>query len=296
MVLDPVRSLKKLESVFKYPSLTSNGVDKCGTIEDIEDKHMQELSTLTYILLATFIGSIGALIGGLILLAREKFAVRLSHFLASFAAGILLGAAFFDLLPEAVHEGEELGIDVFFWTLVGIVVFFLIERTIHWFHHHESIHEHNKESKSTLPLIIISDTLHNFIDGIVIAATFMTSPALGVATTIAVFAHEVPQEIGDFGLMLHKGLSRGKVILVNITSAALAILGAVATYLLGNVLGGYIPALLALTAGFFIYIALSDLMPEIHYEKKRKFAAIKGSLLILGIIVMWVSSSLLGHD
>lgn len=253
------------------------------------------MSTLTYILLATFIGSIGALIGGLILLAREKFAVKISHFLASFAAGILLGAAFFDLLPEAVHEGEEMGIDIFPWTLAGIVVFFLIERIIHWFHHHENIHEHNKESKSTLPLIIISDTLHNFIDGIVIAATFMTNPALGVATTIAVFAHEIPQEIGDFGLMLHKGLARRKIILVNILSAALAIAGAVITYLLGNVLEGQIPALLALTAGFFIYIALSDLMPEIHYEKKRRAAAIKGILLLLGIIVIWVSSSLLGH-
>ncbi len=256
---------------------------------------MQELSTLSYILLATFIGSIGGLVGGLILLAREKFAVRISHFLASFAAGILLGAAFFDLLPEAVHEGGKLGIDVFSWTLAGIVIFFLIERTIHWFHHHENIHEHNKESKSTLPLIIISDTLHNFIDGVIIAATFMISPALGIATTIAVFAHEIPQEIGDFGLMLHKGLSRGKIILVNIISAAVAILGAVITYMLGNVLEGYIPALLALTAGFFIYIALSDLMPEIQYEKKRRFAAIKGSLLILGIIVMWISTSLIEH-
>jgi len=253
------------------------------------------MSTLTYILLATFIGSIGALIGGLILLAREKFAVRISSFLASFAAGILLGAAFFDLLPEAVHEGEELGIDIFSWTLAGILIFFLIERTIHWFHHHENIHEHNKESKSTLPLIIISDTAHNFIDGIVIAATFMTNPALGVATTIAVFAHEIPQEIGDFGLMLHKGLTRGKIILVNIASAALAIFGALLTYMLGNFLEGYIPALLALTAGFFIYIALSDLMPEIHYEKKRRFAAIKGTLLLLGIIVMWIVSSALGH-
>lgn len=253
------------------------------------------MSTLTYILLATFIGSIGALIGGLILLAREKFAQRISHFLASFAAGILLGTAFFDLLPEAVHEGQKRGIDVFSFALAGIVAFFLIERIIHWFHHHENVHEHDKESKSILPLIIVSDTAHNFLDGIVIAATFMTNPALGFTTTLAVFAHEVPQEIGDFGLMLHKGLKRAKVILVNVTSAAFAISGAVITYMLGNILEGYIPALLALTAGFFIYIALSDLMPEIHYEKKRRLAALKGLLLILGIIVMWIVTSLLGH-
>lgn len=256
---------------------------------------MQELSTLTYILFATFIGSVGALIGGLILLAREKFAVGISHFLASFAAGILLGAAFFELLPEAVHEGEEVGIDIFPWALAGIVIFFLIERTIHWFHHHENIHEHDRESKSTLPLIIISDTMHNFIDGVVIAATFMASPSLGIATTLAVFAHEVPQEIGDFGLMLHKGLARKKIIIVNIISAAVSVIGALGTYMLGNILEGFLPALLALTAGFFIYISLSDLMPEIHHEKKRKFAAIKGSLLLLGIIFMWVANSLIGH-
>src|SRR3990167_898104 len=99
------------------------------------------MSTLGYILLFTFIGSIGALIGGFILLSREKFAIKISHLLASFAAGVLLGTAFFDLLPEAFHEGRRQGVDVFFWTLVGIVIFFLVERFIHWFHHHEGYHD-----------------------------------------------------------------------------------------------------------------------------------------------------------
>src|SRR3990167_7543162 len=150
-----------------------------------------------------------------------------------------------------MHEGEGTGVDVFFYTLVGIVIFFLIERFIHWFHHHEEFHEHQKESKTTLPLIIIGDTMHNFIDGVVIAATFMANPSLGIITSLAVFAHELPQEIGDFGLMLHKGMKRKKIIWVNILSAAFAFLGAIMTYLLGNVLEGYIPILLSLTAGFF---------------------------------------------
>lgn len=253
------------------------------------------MSTLANILLYTFIGSLAALIGGLIILSKEKLAVKISHFLSSFAAGILLGTAFFDLLPEAIHEGEELGIDALFWALIGIIVFFLIERSIHWFHHHEDYHEHLRESKTTIPLIIIGDTMHNFIDGIIIAATFMTNPQLGIVTTLAVFAHELPQEVGDFGLLLHKGLKRKNIIIVNILSAAVAFIGAIATYLLGSMIEGYVPILLAITAGFFIYIATSDLIPEIHHENRKGFAVTESILLIMGIAVMWFVATLLGH-
>ncbi|MBI2049434.1 ZIP family metal transporter [Candidatus Roizmanbacteria bacterium] len=253
------------------------------------------MSTLSYILLFTFLGSVGALIGGFILLSREKFALKISHFLASFAAGVLLGAAFFDLLPEAVHEGEQSGVNVFLWTLFGILVFFLMERFIHWFHHHEEFHEHEKESKSTLPLIIIGDTVHNFIDGIVIAATFMINIQLGIITALAVFAHEVPQEIGDFGLMLHKGLGRKKILFFNLISAMAAFVGAILTYLLGDIVEGFLPAFLAITAGFFIYIASSDLIPEIHHERRRGFAIIESLLLLLGVFIMWLSVTLIEH-
>lgn len=253
------------------------------------------MSTLAYILIATFLGSIGALIGGVILLSNEKFILKVSHFLASFAAGVLLGAAFFDLLPEAMHEGEKSQIDIFFWALLGIVLFFLLERFIHWFHHHEQYHEHEKESKATVPLIIFSDTAHNFLDGVIIAATFLINIPLGIVTTIAVAAHEIPQEIGDFGLLLHKGLSRRKVILVNVLSAAASLIGAVITYISGNILANYLPIFLAITAGFFIYIATSDLIPEIHYEKRKGFALVESFLLIFGIIVIFVSTSLIDH-
>lgn len=257
------------------------------------------MSTLAYILLFTFIGSIGALIGGLVLLTHVKFALKISHFLSSFAAGILLGTAFFDLLPEALNAGEKTGIDVLFWTLFGIILFFLIERFIHWFHHHEDFpdykHEHKKESKSTIPLIVIGDTVHNFIDGVVLAATFMVDIRLGILTSLAVFAHEVPQEIGDFGLLLHKGLSRKKIIWINVASAAVSLAGALLTYSLGNTLVEFIPILLAITAGFFIYIASSDLIPEIHYENRKGFAVIESILLILGAGVIWTAVMLLEH-
>lgn len=251
------------------------------------------MSTLTYILVFTFIGSIGALIGGFILLSYEKFALKTSHFLASFAAGVLLGSAFLDLLPEAIHDAEGKGINVFFWALFGIILFFLIERSIHWFHHHEEYHKDPKESKSTVPLIIISDTVHNFIDGVVIAATFLISIPLGIVTAFAVAAHEVPQEIGDFGLLLHKGLSKKKIIILNIVSAAVSFIGALLTYALGNALENYMPVFLALTAGFFIYIATSDLIPEIHYEKRRGFAFIESLLLVFGIAMIFITVSLL---
>lgn len=253
------------------------------------------MSTLAYILVFTGIGSLGALIGGFILISKEKFALKASHVLSSFAAGILLGSAFFDLMPEALHEGEELGINIFFWTLFGIILFFLIERTIHWFHHHEEHHEHERESKSTVPLIIIGDSMHNLIDGVVIAATFMTDIRVGIVTTLAIFAHELPQEIGDFALLLHKGMKRNKVILVNILSAAIAFTGAILTYLIGDVLEKYIPIFLSLTAGFFIYIATSDLIPEIHYEKRRRYIIVESLLLLFGLAVVWTAVSFLNH-
>lgn len=253
------------------------------------------MSLLAYILIFTLIGSIGALIGGFILLSRQSFALKISHFLASFAAGVLLGTAFLDLLPEALHDAQAADVNIFFWALFGIIVFFLIERAIHWFHHHQEYHQDAKESKSTVPLIIISDTVHNFIDGIVIAATFMISIPLGIVTAFAVTAHEIPQEIGDFGLLLHKGLRRKKIILLNIASAAVSLVGALLTYSLGNILEPYIPIFLAITAGFFIYIATSDLIPEIHYERRKGFALIESVLLIVGILVIYTSVSLLEH-
>ena len=205
-----------------------------------------------------------------------------------------MGTAFFDLLPEAMHEGESRGVDVFFYTLLGIVLFFLIERFVHWFHHHEEPHEHEKETKSTIPLIIIGDTMHNFIDGIIIAATFLVSIPLGIITSVAVAAHEIPQEIGDFGLLLHKGLRRKKILMLNVLSASVAFLGAILTYVLGSdIVEKYIPIFLALTAGFFIYIASSDLIPEIHYEKRRGYALIETLLLIFGIVFVWISVNLL---
>lgn len=258
-----------------------------------------DMNVLEYIVGFTLLGSIGALIGGLLLLSQENLAKKISHFLASFAAGTLLGAAFFDLLPEAVHEAEGSGINIFTWTLIGLILFFIIERFIHWFHHHDEHHHENetghvhKEEKATIPLVVIGDTFHNLLDGIVIAATFMTSIELGIVTTLAVIAHEIPQEMGDFGILLHKGMSRFKILLVNVLSATVSIAAAVATYYIGNLTEGLIPVFLAVTAGFFIYVAVSDLIPEIHYEKRKGVAQIETLLLLLGVVVIYLSVTFL---
>lgn len=258
---------------------------------------METLSPLAAILIFTSVASIGGLTGGLLLLARQALAVKISHFLTAFAAGVLLATAFFDLLPEALRQSEETGLNIFAWTLAGLLIFFIAEEVIHFFHHHsETAHEHDKQTRAIIPLLVAGDTIHNFVDGVVIATTFMADLRLGVITALAVAAHELPQEIGDFALMLHKGLSRLKVALINVVSAGAAFAGAIGAYLLGGGLEGYVPVSLALTAGFFIYIATSDLIPEIHYERRRPAALAKSGLLLLGVLVLYLTLSYIGHE
>ena len=247
---------------------------------------------LIYILFFTLIGSVFSLIGGIVLLFKEKLALRISHLLFSFAAGTLLGTAFFDLLPEAASNASK-NINIFLWVLIGFLFFFLIERFIHWFHHH---HEHSSEEgqiKPTVALITSGDSIHNFIDGIAIAASFLVNIPLGIITALAVAAHEIPQEIGDFSILLHKGVDRKKVLLLNLLSSLAAIVGAVLTFFMADFVTGLLPGFLSVTAGFFIYIAASDLIPEIHHENRKGFAVIETALLFLGVIVIWVFVSLL---
>lgn len=238
------------------------------------------MDTLFYIILFTFLGSVVSLIGGVLLLLKEKLAKRVSHYLASFAAGTLLAAAFFDLLPESLKAAGEM--DIFLWALVGILTFFLIERFIH--HHHDT----PKESTKIVPLIMVGDSIHNFIDGAAIAATFMISIPLGIITTLAVAAHEIPQEIADFGLMIHQGVKRSRVLWINFISACAAFLGAILTYILGDTINNILPIMLSLTAGFFIYIALSDLVPEIHGEDRKNVALVETMLLLCGVLVIYL--------
>jgi len=241
---------------------------------------------LLTILFFTFLGSVISLAGGVILLFKRELTLKISHLLISFAAGTLLGTAFFDLLPEALEISESSS--VFFWTLMGLLAFFVFERFIHWFHYHgeEEGTEHGKVEPA-IPLIIFGDTVHNFIDGVVIAATFLVSFPVGVITTLAVGAHEIPQEIGDFAILLNKGLSRKRVLITNFLSALSSLAGACLMFFFGSKIENILPIALSITAGFFIYISSSDLIPEIHHEKRKGFAFYEVTLLLIGVTVVW---------
>lgn len=230
-------------------------------------------------------GGFISLIGGILLLQNKKSADILAIYATPFAAGVLLAAAFTDLLPEALHESEAK--PILMTTLGGILFFFLLEKFLRFFHHH---HEHGAKEKTSSSLIIIGDTLHNALDGVAIGAAFLISPSAGIVATIAVAAHEIPQEIGDFGLLLRNGMSKRNVLIVNIISAFATTLTAVLTFSLGTSDSGIIPYLLAITAGFFIYIATSDIIPEIHEKLPNNQRDFRPYLLLIGVAFVLIVS------
>ncbi len=249
-----------------------------------------------YVLFFSLVGGVFSLVGGVLLLSRKKTAMALARYATPFAAGALLAAAFFDLLPESLHalNADE----ALQWTLGGIILFFLLEHFLHWFHHH---HEHGVE-KTPAPLIVVGDSIHNLLDGVAIGAAFLISVPTGIVAAIAVAAHEIPQEIGDFGLLLKFGYGRKKVLIINAVTALMSTVGALLTFWFGSQATLPVGVLLALTAGMFIYIASSDLIPLIHTESRRKIGHLAVILLILGVGVVGVTTKLahsyidVGHD
>lgn len=242
------------------------------------------------VILFSLIGGVISLVGGFALLSNKAKAKQIAEYATPFAAGALLSAALLDLLSEANHKGS---IDTaLFYALVGITGFFLLERFLHWFHHH---HDHtDKSTDPTVSLIVIGDTLHNFIDGIAIAAGFLVGFPSGVVVTFAVAMHEIPQEIGDFGLLMSKGLARRKIILVNIMSALATTIAAIVFYSLGGVIDFPFDAILGLVSGFFLYIALSDIIPSIHKKSENSsFVSSQTALLLAGILVVGIATNFL---
>jgi zinc and cadmium transporter len=237
----------------------------------------------------SLLGSLFSLIGGLLLLQRKKTAQKLAAYATPFAAGALLAAVFLDLLPEGIEQSTVE--KVLISCLIGLLIFFFLERFLRWFHHHH-VHEDSKDS-SPASLIIIGDTLHNLLDGVVIASAFLINIETGIITSFAVAAHEIPQEIGDFGLLLAKGLSRKKVLLVNILSAFATVLAALVTFAIGSVDKLPIGVLIGLSAGFLLYIACSDIIPTVHKKTKPgKILDLHPFLLLLGVLVVGICISL----
>lgn len=216
---------------------------------------------LIYILAATIISSLVSLCGAFLLARKNKWSQPFALHLTALSSGVLLTTSLLHLAPEALHElGNTNG--VFYGMFAGIIAFFLLERLVLWYHHHHQSHG----PKPSAWLISVGDSVHNFIDGVAIASTFMFDPTLGLITTIAIGAHEIPQEIADFSIMVNAGVSKKKALLFNMYSAMASVAGALLTYFLHDYLVGYLPLLVAFSAGMFLYIALSDLIPELHHH------------------------------
>ncbi len=240
---------------------------------------------LIYIFGSVFIVSLMSLIGVLTIGLNKEFLSKIVLYLVSFSAGSLFGGAFLHLLPEAAEE-FGFGTEISLYLLSGIVVFFVIEKTIHW-HHCHGFPAGKCELQSFGYMNLIGDAVHNFIDGMIIAGSFIASTTLGIATTLAVIFHEIPQEIGDFGVLIHSGFSRKKALAMNFLSALTAMLGAAVVVLLASLTENLLIFLLPFAAGNFIYIAGSDLIPELHkeYELKKSLGLLIS--FIIGIALMF---------
>ena len=242
-------------------------------------------------LTVVFIISLLGMTGGVLLIYREKWAKLISKYLITFAIGSLFGVAFLDLLPEAV--GQITVENALIYSLVGILVFYLLEKTLLWYHHHSIEHvwhgKHPAEEKAHPVgyLITFGDALHNFIDGLVIAAGFLIDIRLGITTSLAVLFHELPQEIGEFAILLHAKFSRAKIILYSLAAQMTAVIGVLIGFFYLPLFENLGAVMLAIAAGGFIYIASTDLLPETHREKNLGKSLIQVGLLILGVLVIW---------
>ena len=240
---------------------------------------------------STFLVSLLSFSGVLLLAMRAKQLKKVIFILVSFAVGALFGNTFFMLIPESFHQiGDSQTIGILI--ISGLIVMFVLEKFIHWHHNHNVSDE---EVKAPLGYIsLITDSLHNFTDGVLIAAAWMASPEVGIATTLAVVVHEIPQEISDFGVLLHAGFSKRKALFLNFIAACSAILGGVLTLTLGNVSEKMLTYILPFAAGGFIYLAGSDLIPELNRERSVKKSMIQFAAIIAGLALMFYIS--LNHE
>jgi len=223
-----------------------------------------------------------AIIGIVTLSIKADKLKRVLIYMVSFSAGALLGDAFIHLLPELAEEGLTLNYSL--TIIFGVLLFFSLEKIVHWRHCHMPITKTHIHSFAYMNLL--GDSLHNFIDGLIIAGSYLISIPAGIATTIAVTFHEIPQEMGDFGVLVHGGFTKGRAILLNFITALTAVLGVIFALVLNNFIGDIEGYLIALAIGGFLYISGSDLIPELHKETKISISLIQILTFILGVLVM----------
>jgi len=261
------------------------------------------MSLLTWIIIFSLIGGILSVVAaGLFLLLPQARRLALLPHMVSFAIGALLGAAFLGLLPHALNS--PVGVDahgIMQTTLIGILTFFVLEKLVLWRHCHavecevhgsdENQHEHEQKKAPAGTLVLFGDAMHNFVDGILIAAAFMTDIHLGIVTALAVAAHEIPQEVGDFAILLDSGFSRRKAFLFNILASLTTVIGALLAYYSLQLVEAYIPYVLAIAASSFIYVAVADLIPGLHKRTEAKEGIRQILLISSGVILIYLAHS-----
>ncbi|MEM0359983.1 MAG: ZIP family metal transporter [Candidatus Diapherotrites archaeon] len=238
-----------------------------------------QVPVLFWVLGATVLDGLLAFAGIFTLKMKEKEVRQIIKGLIAFSAGALLAGAFFHLLAESLEEMQSQ--EAFFLLFTGFILFFLIERFLHWHHCHEGHCEVHPMSY----LIIIGDSVHNFIDGLIIAASFVAGIPFGILTTVLIIGHELPQELGNFGIMVHGGIEKKKALLYNFIAQATAVIGGLAGYFF-SLNAGSVSFLLPFAAGGFIYISASDLIPELHKEKNLSKSLFSFALFLFGILFM----------
>jgi len=247
------------------------------------------LTETVILLLQSLLGSVIALVGGLVFLFNKKLSAVLEKYSMSFAAGVLITVSIAGLIPEAEHE---MGESAYWIVLISFLTVYLFEHLFFGIHHHDEDHGHKVKDSSTT-LVIIGDSIHNFIDGIAIGASFLINPNLGWITALSTFLHEVPHEIGDFGILLKAGWSKSKILSVNIASSLMTVVGAFIVYFIKD-MHSMIGPLMAISAGVFLYLGASDFLPKIELDNKSKFKSILP--LILGASIVAVTMLLLPHE
>jgi zinc and cadmium transporter len=231
------------------------------------------------IILATLVNSLIALVGVFSLWCREETLKKILFILVAFSAGALLGGAFLHLAAESLEILETN--TMFILLIAGFSVFFLMEKFLYWHHCHNGVCDVHPYTY----LILFGDGIHNFIDGLIIAASFLVNPLFGVITTIIIISHEVPQELGDFGVLIHGGMEKKRALCYNFISQLVSVLGGIIGFFLAG-FSGFQAFLLPFAAGGFIYIAASDLIPELHKEIEKKKSILSFGFFIIGILFM----------
>jgi len=260
------------------------------------------MSLLSWIIIFCLIGGVlSVLAASGFLLLPEILRKRLLPHMVSYAIGALLGAAFLALLPHALgHPAVDDLHDITFTVLIGILAFFLLEKMVLWRHCHAhdcEIHgedkHHQAHGAARGSMIMIGDGMHNLVDGVLIAAAFLTDFHLGVVTSIAVATHEIPQELGDFSILLHSGYSRGKALLMNIAASLTTVIGGVVAYYSLQGAEQVVPYVLAIASASFIYIAVADLIPGLHHRTEARVTAQQMALIAAGVVTIFLAHSTL---